>query len=260
MKAIISVILFTIASLPGFASVVVNYAGSNIVDGASFATTVVDIDAGGNGVLDTVNSENYPALKNGGVSGSVDALYSGASFAVGISVGDFVTLSSDANFGNCINERNLNEQTTGVGVILKGTQRIDPTQGIAVEISTETLSAGQSLVITGVLLTHFTVSGNDTAYILNNTSGEYVQVNAVDGNPLFVDLSSLNLVYSAGKVLGTSSDKLTGGQDFTIMGVDSSGSDGFLLSEIQFNIIPEPVTIGLFAVSGVSLLVSRRLH
>jgi hypothetical protein len=77
------------------------------------------------------------------------------------------------------------------------------------------------------------------------------KINPVGNNVEYSDVSSLDLIYFPGKVLGAVNDKRSGGQDFSITGVYGRAGSGYTIKSIEVDIvpIPKPATVSLFMIS-----------
>lgn len=82
----------------------------------------------------------------------------------------------------------------------------DPWEGLAFSMGTEGLVAGKSLIATAITLSNFDYDSGEEAYLLNNLTGDYMQVNSADvvsgGNRVAtIDGPSLNVIVDQGQAL-----------------------------------------------------------
>jgi hypothetical protein len=272
---IATVIAVSSSALLVSADITLNMQGDNINDDKNGLIGVVDIAADGSASLNTTDGMlNFPGT--GGtaapVSGSVGAGYAGT-FQVRINTAIFDNNTGSSTFGYNIGNGKTDAAAAGLGVVdqsgvnpsgagIGGLAASNVWEGAAFSLGTDGMVAGSKVQLTAVTLSNFDYDSGESIYILNNMSGDYLQVNAADVvgagvRVATIDVSSLNILVDAGQVLPDYNVSQTGGQTFSVI-TAAEADNGYRIESTSYNVIPEPATLGLVLGAGALLVGIRR--
>jgi hypothetical protein len=242
------------------ADIIISYEGINIKSGVTQAQTYVDIGTDGSGSRASSGNANYPGndATYPAVSGSVDAEFSGASFSLGIGGGTFDNTTNSVSFGTRETKSAFTLSTAGVG-IAAGIGGVDSNDGFLFTLGTAGLPSRARLQVTSVTLALFQAGENESAVILNNSTGEYITVPADStSSTKIIDVSSLNIFADSGQNLVDPNVVSHGA--FTVMCAEPEVSTGWRLQSVTLSVVPEPAGVGLFVIGVVPAIVLRHNH
>ncbi|VGO13083.1 hypothetical protein PDESU_01637 [Pontiella desulfatans] len=273
-KNVMTAVVVGLSALWASADITLNMQGDNINDDKNGLIGVVNIDAAGLGSLSQTGALNFPGTGTTAapVSGSVSAGYAGI-FQVRVNTAIFDNNTGSATFGYNIGNAKTDAAASGLGIVdqsgvnpsgagIGGLAASNVWEGAAFSLGTDSMAAGSKLQLTEVTLSNFDYDSGESVYILNNMSGDFLQINAAvvasEGvRVATIDVSSLDIVVDAGQALPAYNSSQTGNQTFSII-TAAEASNGYRIESTSYNVIPEPATIGLLAGTGGMLMGVRR--